>query len=91
MNESQYRSYASELLGTTGTTLSSFKFLQSDNNYPYYYWYHENETDWSKISYHDAFVQNYNVRVQVFDYLFTLIDKRGDEILPIFKSWAYDR
>ena len=27
----------------------------------------------------------------VFDYLFTLIDKRGDEILPIFKSWAYDR
>lgn len=64
MNESQYRSYASELLGTTGTTLSSFKFLQSDNNYPYYYWYHENETDWSKISYHDAFVQNYNVSVQ---------------------------
>ena len=64
MNESQYRSYASELLGTTGTTLSSFKFLQSDNNYPYYYWYHENETDWSKISYHDSFVQNYNVSVQ---------------------------
>ncbi|MCQ2067623.1 MAG: SusC/RagA family TonB-linked outer membrane protein [Bacteroidaceae bacterium] len=64
MNESQYRSYASELLGTTGTTLSSFKFLQSDNNYPYYYWYHENETDWSKVSYHDAFVQNYNVSVQ---------------------------
>ena len=64
MNESQYRSYASELLGTTGTTLSSFKFLQSDNNYPYYYWYHENETDWSKISYQDAFVQNYNVSVQ---------------------------
>ena len=64
MNESQYRSYASELLGTTGTTLSSFKFLQSDYNYPYYYWYHENETDWSKISYQDAFVQDYNVSVQ---------------------------
>ena len=28
---------------------------------------------------------------EVFDYLFMLIDKRGDEILPIFKSWAYDR
>ena len=27
----------------------------------------------------------------VFDYLFTLIDKCGDEVLPIFKSWAYDR
>ncbi len=64
MDENQYRAYASELLGTTGTTLSSFKFLQSDNNYPYYYWYHENETDWSKISYQDAFVQNYNVSVQ---------------------------
>ncbi|MBO4723880.1 MAG: SusC/RagA family TonB-linked outer membrane protein [Bacteroidaceae bacterium] len=64
MNEAQYRSYASELLGTTGTTLSTFKFLQSDTNYPYYYWYHENETDWSKISYQDAFVQNYNVSVQ---------------------------
>lgn len=64
MNESQYRAYASELLGTTGTTLTSFKFLQSDVNYPYYYWYHENNTDWSKISYQDAFVQNYNVSVQ---------------------------
>ena len=64
MNESQYRSYASELLGTTGTTLSTFKFLQSDYNYPYYYWYHENETDWSKVSYQDAFVQSYNVSVE---------------------------
>ena len=64
MNESQYRSYASELLGTTGTTLTTFKFLQSDNNYPYYYWYHENETDWSKVSYKDAFVQDYSVSVQ---------------------------
>ena len=27
----------------------------------------------------------------VFDYLFTLIDERGEELLPIFKSWAYDR
>lgn len=64
MDESQYRAYASELLGTTGTTLTSFKFLQSDNKYPYYYWYHENNTDWSKVSYQDAFVQNYNVSVQ---------------------------
>ena len=64
MNESQYRSYASELLGTTGVSLPSYKFLESDNNYPYYYWYHENETDWSKVSYQDAFVQNYNVSVQ---------------------------
>ena len=64
MNESQYRSYASELLGTTGTKLSTFKFLNSDTNYPYYYWYHENETDWSKVSYQNAFLQNYGVNVQ---------------------------
>ena len=64
MNEAQYRSYASELLGTTGTTLTSFKFLQTDVKYPYYDWYHDNETDWSKISYADAFVQNYSVNVQ---------------------------
>ena len=64
MNESQYRSYASELLGTTGTKLTTFKFLNTDTNYPYYYWYHENETDWSKISYQNAFLQNYGVNVQ---------------------------
>lgn len=64
MDEAQYRSYASELLGTTGTTLTTFKFLTSDTSYPYYYWYHENNTDWSKVAYQDAFVQNYNVSVQ---------------------------
>lgn len=64
MNESQYRAYASELLGTTGTKLTTFKFLNSDTSYPYYYWYHENETDWSKVSYQNAFVQNYGVNVQ---------------------------
>ncbi|MBR3010865.1 MAG: His-Xaa-Ser system radical SAM maturase HxsB [Prevotella sp.] len=28
---------------------------------------------------------------EVFNYLFTLIDKHGKEVLPIFLSWAYDR
>jgi len=64
MNETQYRAYASELLGTTGTKLTTFKFLQSDEDYMYYNWYHGNNTDWSKVSYQDAFVQNYNVSVQ---------------------------
>ena len=67
MNETEYRSYASELLGTTGTRLNSFKFLNTDKNNvtnPYYYWYHENYTDWSEISYQEAFVQNYNISVQ---------------------------
>ena len=63
MNASQYRTYASELLGTTGTTLKSFKFLQSDPDYMYYNMYHQ-DTDWSEVAYREAFVQNYNVNVQ---------------------------
>ena len=63
MNASQYRSYVSELLGTTGSTLNSYKFLQSDPSYVYYNTYH-NETDWSKDVYREAFVQSYNVNVQ---------------------------
>ena len=63
MNAAQYRSYASELLGSTGTKLNSFKFLQNDPQYLYYNMYH-NDTDWSQIAFRDAFVQNYNVNVQ---------------------------
>ena len=85
MDEAQYRSYASELLGTTGTKLTSFKFLQSNEDYPYYYWYHENNTDWSKVSYKDAFVQNYNVSVMggddVANYSLSVGYVTGDAIL----------
>ena len=77
MNAAQYRAYASELLGSTGTTLNSFKFLQSDPEYLYYNMYH-NETDWSKIAFRDAFVQNYNVNVQ-----------GGDEIANYNLSLGY--
>lgn len=62
MNAYQYRNYASELLGTIGNVGSSeYKFL-SDNQY-YYNTYH-NDTDWSKESYRNAFVQNYSINVQ---------------------------
>lgn len=63
MNSSQYRIYASELVGTTGTQSNSFKFLQNDPNYYYYNKYH-NETDWSKKTYREAFTQNYGINVQ---------------------------
>ena len=64
MNASQYRSYVSELLGSTGTEVAEeYKFLQLDKDYFYYKTYH-NETDWSKEVYHDAFVQNYSINVQ---------------------------
>ena len=63
MNAEQYRIYASELIGTTGTTANSFKFLQTDPNYYYYDMYH-NSTDWQKYVYEEAFTQNYSINVQ---------------------------
>ena len=63
MNASQYRSYVSELLGTTGSTLNTYKFLQTDPNYIYYNTYH-NETDWGKDVYKESYIQNYSVNVQ---------------------------
>lgn len=63
MNGSQYRIFASELIGTTGTQSNSFKFLQNDPNYYYYNQFH-NETDWTKQVYREAFTQNYNINVQ---------------------------
>lgn len=63
MNSSQYRSYASELLGSTGTKLTEFKFLNTDPNYYYYNMYH-NETDWRDEVYDEAFAQNYSIHIQ---------------------------
>lgn len=63
MNAAQYRSYASELLGTTDTELTDFKFLKEDPDYYYYNQYH-NETDWSDYVYREALTQNYSFGVQ---------------------------
>ncbi len=63
MNADQYRIYASELIGTTGTKVNSFKFLQTDPNYYYYNMYHNN-TDWQDQVYEEAFTQNYSINVQ---------------------------
>lgn len=63
MNSEQFRVYASELIGTTGTKNNSFKFLQADPNYYYYNQYH-NSTDWSDKVYREAFTQNYSINVQ---------------------------
>ena len=63
MNAEQYRTYASELIGTTGTKANSFKFLETDPNYYYYDMYHNN-TDWQKQVYEEAFTQNYSINVQ---------------------------
>lgn len=63
MNAEQFRIYASELIGTTGTKSNQFKFLQTDPNYYYYNMYHNN-TDWSQQVYKEAFTQNYSINVQ---------------------------
>lgn len=84
MNAAQYRNYASELLGSTGTEMTTFKFLQSDPSYLYYNMYHQ-DTDWSDVAYQTAFVQNYNVNVQggdeVANYNLSLGFATGDAVL----------
>lgn len=63
MNASQYRSYVSELLGSTSTKLTNIKFLQTDPSYSYYNTYH-NDTQWKDIAYDESFIQNYSLNVQ---------------------------
>lgn len=63
MNSEQYRGYASELLGSTGTLIKDFKFLNSDPNYYYYNIYHNN-TDWKEQVYRSAMTQNYGIKVE---------------------------
>ncbi len=63
MNASQYRSYASDLLRTTNTTMTEFKFLKNDPSYYYYNQYHNN-TDWKDLVYRTAITQNYSINVE---------------------------
>jgi TonB-linked SusC/RagA family outer membrane protein len=69
MNASQYRSYLSDLMGTTtygseyNTANTAIPFLNSNPNYYWYPMYH-NETDWSSGLYRTAATQNYKVNVQ---------------------------
>lgn len=63
MNGNQFKTYASELLRSTGTDATSFKFLKADPKY-YYYNKYNNNTDWSDQLYHEAFAQNYGISVQ---------------------------
>ena len=62
MNADQYRGYVSELLGSTGTKIKEFKFLNEDPTYYYYKQYH-NDTDWKKDVYREAFTQNYGLNI----------------------------
>ena len=66
MNATQYRNYATELLGTVdGITDKklTFNFLNDDPNGYYYHMYHNN-SDWTKDVYGSAITQNYSINVQ---------------------------
>ena len=68
MNATQYRLYATEMLGTypginNYTDPNTFKFLIDDPS-KYYYTKFHNETDWKDEVYHTALNQNYNINVQ---------------------------
>jgi len=59
----EYRTYASEMLATQMSDISSMKFLISDPSYYYYPMYHNN-TDWKKEVYRSSFAQSYGINVQ---------------------------
>ena len=63
MDANDYRAYASQLLGSTNTKLTEFKFLNTDPNYYYYNMYHNN-TDWKDEVYRNAWTQNYSLHIQ---------------------------
>ena len=77
MNADQYRLYASELIGSTGTELTDFRFLTEDKNDYYYNMYH-NDTRWDDYVYREAISQNYNISVQ-----------GGDEVADYNLSLGY--
>ena len=67
MNAGEYRSYASELLGSTNTKLTEFKFLTTNPDDPtkrYYYNMYHNNTDWKDEVYREAWTQDYGVSIQ---------------------------
>lgn len=66
MDATQYRNYATELLGTVDGIMDkklTFNFLNDDPNGYYYHMYHNN-SDWSKDVYSSAMTQNYSINVQ---------------------------
>ena len=64
MGAEEYRSFASDLLGTTDTKLTDFKFLNPNPNYYYYNMYHNN-TNWKDEVYKKAaWDQHYGIAIQ---------------------------
>ncbi len=64
MDANLYKSYASDLLQTTNTTLTKFKFLDENPATNYYYPQFNNNTNWKDQVYRSAVTQNYNINVE---------------------------
>ena len=84
MNGAQFKSYASDLLASTGTKKNSFKFLEAN---PEYYWYnkYDNNTNWSEYVYQPALRQRYGLTVQgggdVAKYMLSIGYNHSDETI----------
>lgn len=66
MDATQYRMYASELLGTfedMKVNTPNLEFMNDDPSSYYYHTYHNN-TDWTDYVYSEALTQNYSINVQ---------------------------
>lgn len=63
MDAEEYRGYSSEMLKTTNTHLTKFKFLSNDKSKYYYNTYHNN-TDWKDEVYREALTHNYSLHIQ---------------------------
>lgn len=78
MSGAQYKTYASDLLSSTGTNLSEFQFLSNDPS-NYYYNKYNNNTDWNDYLYDEAFSHNYGITVQ-----------GGDDVASYFLAMGYN-
>ena len=93
MNASQYRDYATEMLGTVPELQKAenrdviFNFL-NDNPDSYYYKMYHNDTDWKDEVYRTALTQNYNINVQGGDDIgmYNLFVGYADAQTPVKKS-----
>ena len=82
MDGDQFRSYLGDLLGSTGSTVSSLSQIPFLNEDPNYFWYpmFHNNTDWSEEMYRTTMTQNYKVSVE-----------GGDEVAMYILSLGYSQ
>ncbi|MBP5769956.1 MAG: SusC/RagA family TonB-linked outer membrane protein [Bacteroidaceae bacterium] len=99
LSGSQFKTYASSLLQSTGTMLQSFKFLDErpfnpadPYNYNYYYNKYANNTNWADEIYQQAIIQRYGLSVQgggdVANYMLSIGYNHADETI---KEANYNR